>query len=259
MPESNNQGPPPNFSAFLANTLPVLSVNCIVFRFRSGQLEYVASRLKGTELWLLPGSYIFHEEDIDAAAQRVLVTDTGISGKRLSHFGTFGRADRSFADIVSDINGTKDYGAEIAERLSKRSVTVGYYSICGQEEVEMKPNFFFEEIAWVALTEPINLAMDHSDLLAGARAKLRSELQSQPVLRSFLPDTFTMPDLQALHEAILNRPVDRGNFRRRILKNNFLVEVGDSKLKTGSRPRKLYCFEEERYLDSLQEEAKLGF
>jgi len=239
--------------------LPVLSVNCIVFRFREGHLEYLARRIRGTDSWLVPGSFIRKDEDVYAAAEKLLLNDAGISSGQLSPFGVFGKANRNFqsfltkekADIISDPG--------VVARLLKRSVTFCYYGISGPGEMPLEPGMIYDLVKWILVDDPIELAMDHAEILTAARTKLRAELQSHPVLSGFLPATFTMPELQSLYEAILDRKVDRGNFRRRILRDKFLVEVGDSAEKTGRRPRKLYRFDQERYLNSLTEEVKLGF
>jgi len=117
---ASEQDLPDRMAELLANTLPFLSVNCIIFRFRKGRLEFVACKLAGTGVWLLPGGFIHNEEDVYKAAQRVLFEDTGISKKRLSQFGVFGKANRNFSTDFQTEE-TKDLlNNEIKERVAER-------------------------------------------------------------------------------------------------------------------------------------------
>ena len=148
---------------------------------------------------------------------------------------------------------------ELIKWISQRFVTIGYYSIVGQEQIGLETGPFFKEVKWINVLESDHLAMDHPQLVSEALLTLRSELQSRPLITNFMPEIFTIPELQKLFEAILGRPVDRGNFRQRILKSKILIKIGQSKEKTGSRPPILYKLNEKKYLDSLTQDVKLGF
>jgi 8-oxo-dGTP diphosphatase len=72
-----------------------------------------------------------------------------------------------------------------------------------------------------------------------------------------LPAKFTLPDLHALVESILGRPIERANFRRKILNSEVIVKVGTD----GSgkrRPADLYKFKYGKRT-SLTDEYKFGF
>jgi len=72
-----------------------------------------------------------------------------------------------------------------------------------------------------------------------------------------LPPHFTLPDLLALVESILNRKIDRPNFRRKILSTGILEKVGvDNSGKR--RPADMYKFKYGKRT-SLIDELKFGF
>ena len=74
-----------------------------------------------------------------------------------------------------------------------------------------------------------------------------------------MPEEFTIPELQKLYEAILDRPIDRGNFRKRLLKSKSLIKTGQIKENSKRRPPDLYRLDTQNYLNSLNQDIKLGF
>ncbi|MEM1340033.1 MAG: NUDIX domain-containing protein [Bacteroidota bacterium] len=242
----------------LKRCIPQLSINCVIFRFDGETLQIPVVQLISADIWSIPGGYIYQNEDIDDAAKRILFEQTQLNNLLLSQFGTFGSAEREF---VKEIKNFTELGfpEDLIEYISKRFVTIGYYSIVGREKTELKTDLFFKEVKWINVDAADTLALDHSQLVSEAVLTLRHELQSRPLIASFMPDTFTIPDLQKLYEAILGRPVDRGNFRQSILKSKILIKIGESKEKTGSRPPILYKLDRNTYDASLTQDVKLGF
>ena len=61
-----------------------------------------------------------------------------------------------------------------------------------------------------------------------------------------LPEKFTLVQLQELYEAIYRKPIDRRNFRRKILLMNLLKKL-DEKETSSKKGAYYYQFIEERY------------
>ena len=238
--------------------IPQLSINCVIFRFNGEALQVPIVQPTHFDIWALPGGYIRQSEDIMDAAQRILLEQTKLDNLLLSQFGTFGAAEREFEQ---EMEGLTKLGVpeDVIEWICQRFVTIGYYSIVGRLQTDLKPGPLFKQVKWVNIEDTNELALDHSNLVVKALSVLRMELQSMPLILSFMPEEFTIPELQKLYEAILGRAVDRGNFRQRILKSKILTKIGPSMEKTGSRPPILYKLDKKRYLDSLTQDVKLGF
>ena len=247
-----------NIRRELHSCIPQLSINCVIFRFNGEILQVPIVRPIHVDIWTIPGGYVRQSEDIDVAAQRILFEQTKLNNPLLSQFGTFGAAQREFEHEMS---GFSKLGVpeDLIKWIGRRFVTIGYYSIVGRDQKNLKPGPLFKEVKWINVEETDELALDHTHLVSKALTTLRSELQSRPLISSFMPETFTIPQLQKLYEAILGRTVDRGNFRQRILKSKILTKIGQSKEKTGSRPPILYRLDKKRYSDSLTPDVKLGF
>ena len=52
--------------------LPSLSLDCVIFGFHEDQLKVLLLKMKNAKQWCLPGGFVFKDEDVDEAAQRVL-------------------------------------------------------------------------------------------------------------------------------------------------------------------------------------------
>ena len=148
---------------------------------------------------------------------------------------------------------------EILSWITQRFVTIGYYSILSGADRKLEISPLYHKAAWIKIDDKNQLAMDHALIVAEARKAIAKDLQSKPLLLSFLPDQFTIPELQRLYEVILGRKIDRGNFRKRMLKSGFLVKTGQVKANTSKRPPDLYRIHQDNYLNELSDEVKFGF
>jgi len=71
--------------------------------------------------------------------------------------------------------------------------------------------------------------------------RLKAKLGYTNIAYNLLPKTFTFAQLEGLYAAILGRPLDRRNFRRRILGMGLLREL-PVKRRGRHRPAALYRF-----------------
>ena len=59
-----------------------------------------------------------------------------------------------------------------------------------------------------------------------------------------LPKKFTLSELQRVYEIILQRPVDKRNFRKKILAQGQIRELDETRGDVAYRPARLYAFHE---------------
>jgi len=245
-------------SLYVERCLPHLSIDCVIFRYNNDQLQVLIVQSVVGDIWLVPGGYVQKAEDIDVAARRILLEQTELDNLILNQFGTFGSADRSFPELSSQ--GAHDMKSkEMLNWITQRFVTIGYYSLIRDNDQELRTSNFHQDIKWINIDDRDELSLDHNTLVTSARKKLAQDLLGQPVMLGLLPETFTMPQMHRLYELILDRSIDRGNFRQRILKAKFLIKLGKSPEKTSSRPPLLYKIDKDAYLSSLHQNIKLGF
>ncbi|HYH55642.1 MAG TPA: NUDIX hydrolase, partial [Anseongella sp.] len=108
---------------------------------------------------------------------------------------------------------------------------------------------------WRSFHDLPKLAFDHSLILEKAYRRLQQKLRFEPVGFELLPDKFTLTQLQQLYEVILEKSIDKRNFRKKILSYDLLTESGEKQKNVSHRAARLYRFNKRRY-NSLK---KMGF
>jgi len=100
------------------------------------------------------------------------------------------------------------------------------------------------------------LAFDHQEIIDWALDQLRKRIRRRPIGFELLPAKFTLPRLQALYEGILGTPLDKRNFRKKILRLGVVRQLPETDPESTRRAACLYCFDAEAY-DRLKEEGLL--
>ncbi|MBX2801446.1 MAG: NUDIX hydrolase [Myxococcales bacterium] len=216
---------------------PSLAVDVAVLTVARGALQ--ALLVQRTEhpylgAWGLPGGFVSMDESLSAAARRILREKGGLDKVFIEQLYTFG-------DPVRD------------PRM--RIVTVAYYALLdagrlGHATAERR--FFELRVDWEGETggpvHPVEdgaelpLAFDHADILGMAVRRIRGKLDYTPIGFQLLPETFTLRQLQHVHETVLGRRVNKDSFRRRMLASGQLEATGEREQEVGHRPAELYQF-----------------
>ncbi len=214
---------------------PALTVDCIVFGLDAQQelkvmlIQRDIPPFQGQ--WAIPGGFVRIEETLEAAALRELQEETGIHDVFLEQLYSFGELERDPRD---------------------RTVTVAYFALINLAEQEIKATNDAREANWFALSEIPQLAFDHDKILQTAIARLRSKIRYEPIGFELLPTKFTLSQLQKLYETVLDRKLDKRNFRKKILSMDLLIDIDEVEQGVSHRAAKLYQFDETKYLQLKQ-------
>jgi 8-oxo-dGTP diphosphatase len=204
-----------------------LSVDCVIFGFDENKLKVLLIRSdlkKYQSKWSLLGDLVKPEEDLDAAAYRILKQRTGLNDLYLEQVHTFG---------------------EVGRHPAGRVVTAAYCSLINIQNHRLK--ILDNELHWHDIESVCDLAFDHKRILDICYAWLQKRVQEHPLGFSLLPSKFSLRDLQNLYEAILNVKLDRRNFRKKFFTMDFLVDIGEEEKNVPHRPGRLYKFDYEKY------------
>ena len=208
---------------------PSLTVDCIIFGLdESSRLKVLLiQRAKDPfkDAWALPGGFVDENETLEYAALRELKEETGVSDvfiEQLFTFGTPGRDPRG------------------------RVVTVAYYSLINLAEHKIGADTDALDVKWFPINSLPPLAFDHAEILATAITRLRGKVRYQPIGFELLAEKFTLTQLQKLYETILDKELNKRNFRTKILKMNILKEE-DILRGVAHRPAQLYSFDKVKY------------
>jgi 8-oxo-dGTP diphosphatase len=73
-----------------------------------------------------------------------------------------------------------------------------------------------------------------------ARQRLSAKLAYSTIALQFMPERFTLSELQEVYEAILDEQMDKRNFRKRILAFDQIDETPEVRRNGSHRPARLY-------------------
>ncbi|WP_420461365.1 NUDIX hydrolase [Neolewinella sp.] len=184
------------------------TVDCVVFGFAEGELRVLLVRRAVEPFagqWVLPGGAMAADQTLEDTGQRVLRELVGVSNLQLTQVATYSAPDR---------------------HPVRRVVTTTYYALVRPEHHTPVARGYLSEAAWHRLTELPPLGFDHRELLDDAWMRLTVHLRTRPLAFALLPDDFTLSEVQQLYEEILGEPLDRRNFRRKVLAYDFLIDTG---------------------------------
>ncbi len=239
--------------------IPQLSIDCVIFSFHADKLKVLLLKGINQEKLNLPSGFIYQDENIDTAALRNLKDRTGLDQVFLQQFHTFGKPTRYFPDQLQEAILSLGIDAKKADWLFQRFVTIGYYALVNYQQTNPQPSLFSEGFAWEDVEDLPPLILDHQALVETALETLKKDILTQPIGLKLLPDNFTIPQFHQLYEIILQRKIDRRNFRKKMLLSNILIPLNEQKAIKGHRLPNLYRFDEAAYALSLSGEVKMGF
>jgi len=228
---------------------PHISIDCVIFGFDGKNLKilFIKRELDDFPSDLkLPGDFITDEEDLDSAACRILKELTGLENIYLRQLSVFGAPER--ISRKRDIEWLrKTTGLPI-----QRVVTIAYYSLIRIKESKQRK--VKENMAvWKDISEVQELAFDHMQILDKGLSTLRNKLQFKPVGMELLPKKFTIRQLQNLYEMIMSRSLDNRNFRKKVLKANYLIPLDEKEKNVAHKPARLYSFNKKIYRNSFNQ------
>lgn len=211
------------------------TVDNVIFGFDEGDLKILLIK-RGEEPysdeWALPGHFVYPTEDLETAAVRVLEELTGLRNVYLEQVRTFGAANRH------------PFG---------RVITIAYFSLIKIADYSLQPAGIAKKAKWLPISQVRNLPFDHSQILEASFQMLKRLVRTRPVGFELLPPKFTLTELQHLYEAILEVPLDKRNFRKKILSMNLLIDLDETQEGVAHRPARLYRFDKHKYQQFLSE------
>ena len=234
--------------------LPSVSVDCVIFGFHAGELKVLLLKGKHNNKWALPGGFIYKDEDVEAAAVRILKERTQLTDIFLQQFQLFGNVKRNNQeDHMRKFLQEKEMNNIEEHWLMQRFVTAGYYALVEFHKVQPLPDDHSIECTWHNVSKLQNLIIDHKQIIERGLQSLRQQLNSQPVGYNLLPGEFTLKELQLIYETILDKKLDRSNFQRKILGYGILDRKEKHYSGGSHRAPFLYSFKKKEYFKALQE------
>lgn len=197
-----------------------VSVDVVLLTLVEQQLHAVLLRRAAAPfvgVWALPGGFIHTAEDADtkASAARVLQTKVGIEGAYLEQLATFSGPAR-------DPRGW--------------SVAVAYCALLPAQSLPPQR----DDLCVVPVSALPPLPFDHRAILDAALERVRSKSLYSSLPVHLCGETFTLPQLQLVYEIVLDEPLNKVSFRRKMDEMDWLEAVPGALRGGAHRPAQLY-------------------
>lgn len=172
--------------------------------------------------WALVGGALYNNETVLDGMKREIKEKTGINAIELYYSNMYSKVDRS--PIM-------------------RMVGLSYIGFLDIEKVNLlKETDKTNDSDWFSINNIPELAYDHNEILTDSILKLRELIYDSDILKSLFPNTLTLPELQSVYETILDKKIDRRNFRKKLINDGIIVDINNEENYIGKKPAKLYKF-----------------
>jgi len=200
-----------------------VAVDIVLFTIRSGELCVLLVK-RGIPpfagKFAIPGGFVLENESLDQAALRELQEETGVRDVYLEQLYSFGEPQR-------DPRG--------------RVISVAYFALISADRSPLVAGSDAADARWWPMRELPELAFDHRAILDYSLERLRNKLEYTTVGFQLLPAKFSMTELQEVYEAILEKKLDKRNFRRKLDLLKILRPTREYR-RGGRRPARLFQF-----------------
>lgn len=208
---------------------PALATDCVIFGFDGGELKLLLLKREKEPFenkWALPGGFVFMNETTEACAKRILLEKAGLKNVFIEQLYTFSKVDRD---------------------PRERIVSVTYFALVNKSQYNIVAGRDTIQAEWHTLSALPELGFDHSDIVALAAERLKGKVHYQPIGFELLDEKFTLSQLQQLYEAILQTPIDKRNFRKKIGGMGLLKQLEEKEQNVPRKAAFYYSFDKTAY------------
>lgn len=192
-----------------------------LFTVEKGILKILLERKKEEPYkgyWILPNETLKKEMTIETSIESILNRTINTSKIYIEQNHTF---------------------SELNRNPENRIIATSYVGLVDYKETKLNEEL---ELNWFNLDELPKIGYDHKEIIEKAKQLLKTKLVNTTILKNLFPSEFTLPELQSVFESIMNKNLDRRNFRKKFLTLNLIEETGNNSVGGSGRPAKLYNF-----------------
>ena len=214
------------------------------------------------DCWALPGGFLKPNETVEECALREITEETNVVPVAILPVGVFsepGRdprgwiisnaffsviteesvkqvggddaADAQWFDVSFEKDNDGDYRLSLSLRGNTASESIHLDAVLTKERTKLGKSIFL-------IKNSGGLAFDHARIIAEAVCLLRKYAQDFNTIFDFLPEKFTLNEVQKVQETILDISILPANFRRKI--NDYVIETEEYTQGAGHRPARLF-------------------
>jgi len=199
-----------------------ITVDIVILTIKDNDLQVLLVKRENEpfkDKWAIPGGYVRMSENLDEAAMRVLKEKTNVDNIYLEQLYTFGDPLR---------------------HPVSRVITCAYFALIRSEDIEVLST---ANVGWHKVNTLPALAFDHKEIIQYSLKRTRERLEMCPVAYQLLNEKFTLTEMQKAYELIMDKKLDKRNFRKKVLLTDGLRELNEFSKVTSKRPARLYTFD----------------
>ena len=194
-----------------------------IFTVEKGKLKILLERKKEDPYkgyWILPNETLKKDTTLEVTIESILNRTINTSKIYIEQNYTFSGIDRY---------------------PGNRIISTSYIGLVDNKKLKLNDEI---ELNWFNLDELPKIGYDHKEIIETSKELLKTKLVNTTILKNLFPSEFTLPELQSVFESIMNKNLDRRNFRKKFLTLNLIEETGNNSIGGSGRPAKLYKFKE---------------
>ncbi|MGQ1891061.1 NUDIX hydrolase [Thermophagus sp. OGC60D27] len=219
--------------------IPNVSIDCVIFGLSTNGINILLSKRSLNmhdekypviDDWMLTSGHVLKDESLDESAMRIFQELTGIKQVYFKQFRTFGNPER--------VKNHKDLLWLTSRDINPRVISVAYYFLLPTEKVTLKN----DNVKWFHIKKVPPLGFDHEEIITRAYDDLKQKVMVEPTIFEFLPDKFTLNELQQAYQSVLDITIDNRNFRKKIIGKTYIVPLPEKRTGISKKPANLYMF-----------------
>jgi len=238
-----------------------VAVDNVILGYHDKELKVLLQRPFVVDKWTVTGGYIRKTESLEEAAHRIAFLRTGLKGLYLQQFRAFGNPKRSV-----DRGFTAEHIGKVTGRTVSRDswifdyfVSVAFYTLTEFSKVEFKKSIYEEDCKWWPVRQLPPMMFDHKHIISESLSALRLHIAHYPIGYELLSEKFTLPEIHALYETILEKTLDDRNFAKRLMATGIITKLNETKHIGAHRSPFLYKFNKKEYQKGLKTGIELAF
>jgi len=238
-----------------------VAVDNVIFGYHDKELKVLLQQPFVLDKWTVAGGYIRKTESIEEAAHRVAFLRTGLKDLYLRQFHCFGSPRRSVDSgfTAEHINAITGGNITPYHWIFDYFVSVAFYTLTEFSKVEFQKGKFEQDCRWWPIKRLPPMMFDHKHIISEALSALRIHIAHHPVGYELLPQKFTLPEIHALYETILEKSLDLRNFAKRLMATGMVTKLSETRSIGAHRSPFLYRFNKKEYQKGLKSGIDLVF
>ncbi|WP_291865605.1 NUDIX domain-containing protein [Maribacter sp.] len=201
---------------YYKKTKHLVAVDCVIFGYKKEQLHlllYPRGFEPAKGKWSLMGGFLQDKESSDDSARRILKSTTGLMDVYLEQVAFF-------------TNPLRDKAARV--------ISLVYYALLKEDKYD--ETLVREHGAhWWPVNKLPDFIFDHEEMVRKSMEKLQLKASINLVGIELLPEMFTLQQLRNLYEAIFQKKLDPGNFRKKLLSTDMFEKLNIKNTKASKK------------------------